>query len=190
MKKHKTIISLPFFATLLLMFSTGMAFGDGGLTTVGYFSASALQGGIGTKGGPIKPKDQEDVFLGVVISLPQHLLVPTEAEYGKMKRSQNSDKELPPRTQIKSYTPSRFSLILPDGTAFAGVVISLWPADEIGFSTGMRTTGSLGSRVEKIAVAFVIPKADSNPPFCVQIGRKEPVPVAENKLVPPSSSPF
>ena len=188
--KKKIMISLTSFVFFSLICGTGLVHGEGLLSTIGYFSASALSGGLGTKGGAVNPKNPDEVFLTVVMSVPSGRFVPTEAEYGRMKKRKSSNKELAPRTHIKLYVPKRFSLILSDRSSFTGVLITFWPVKKpLGFSTNISSSDKkpVEERVqEQIAVAFVIPKADSKPPFRIQIDREKPVPVAENKLEAPS----
>ncbi|MGD2072756.1 MAG: hypothetical protein PVG65_04635 [Candidatus Thorarchaeota archaeon] len=188
--KKKIMMSLVSFVFLSLITKTGLVHGEWSLSTMGYFSASALSGGLGTKGGAVNPKNTDDVFLTVVMSVPSVLFVPTEAEYGRMKKSKHSNKELAPRTHIKLYQPNRFSLILSNGRSFTGVLITFWPVKKpLGFSTNIRFAekGPVEKReTDQIAVAFIIPKVNSKPPFRIQIDRDKPVTVAKKELEVPT----
>lgn len=175
-----------FFVNLMLLFLAFPQFVLGNepipdASTKGYFKTKKLAGGIGTKGGPIMPKQPDDIFLGVVMSVPQQVFIPTENEYEQMEKKENQLREF-----IKVYTPIHFRLILEDGRSFDGVAITLWRQVELfGFTTGMRTTGAIPWRLDEIGVAFVVPELEANPPFRVQIRRQKPIPVADNQIAAP-----
>jgi hypothetical protein len=168
---------------LLLVFAQG-AVGQKPIphaTMKGYFKTKKLAGGLGTKGGSITPKRPGDTFLGVVMSVPQQVLIPTEAEYEQMKMKKNE-----PRETIKAYTPRHYQLILPDSRSFNGIVITLWSGVEsIGFATGMRAKGAIPWKLEEIGVAFIVSESEATPPFRVQIRRQKPILVPDNQIAAP-----
>jgi len=189
--KKKIMISITSFVLFFLICGTGLVRGEESLTTKGYFYAWSLSGGLGTKNGePFKPDNPDNKFMVVVMSLPESLLVPTEAIYGRLKQEQNSDKELAPRTHIMSYFPGRFSLIVSDGRSFKGDLITIWSSPwssdnkKLGFTSGMQTSRkSPVSRKVTIEVAVAFEATfDSKPPFQIQFDRKKPVPVVDNKI--------
>ena len=187
--RKKIMIIVTSFVFFSFIFGINLVSGEELISTIGYFSTSALSGGLGTKGGAVNPKNPDEVFLTVVMSVPSGSFVPTEAEYGKMKKRKSSNKELAPRTHIKLYQPNRFSLILSDKSSFTGALITFWPVKKpLGFSTNISTSGKGPVRKltpEQVAVAFVIPKANSKPPFRIQIDRENPIPVIEKELEAP-----
>ena len=149
--------------------------------TKGFFKTKKLAGGLGTKGGPIIPQQPGDTFLGVVMSVPQQVFIPTEAEYEQMKKTEYEVREF-----LRVYTPKHFKLILEDGRSFDGVVIALWSqVEKYGFSSGMRVKGAIPWKLDEIGVAFVVPESEVTPPFRVQIRRQKPIPVPDNQLAAP-----
>jgi len=178
--KRFFILSL---ALILLSFPPGVMCEEPipDVITKGYFKSKRLAGGLGTKGGPISPQQSNDTFLGVVMSVPQQVFIPTEAEYEQMKKKENELREF-----LRVYTPKHFKLILEDGRSFDGVVIALWPqVQKLGFSTGMRVKGAVPWKLDEIGVAFVVPESEATPPFRVQIRRQKPISVPDNKIAAP-----
>jgi len=86
------------------------------LTPEGYALTREIKGGVGTRGGKIVPNKSSNSYLVVVFSLPSDVLMPSLAEYQKMRKNW-SNTEIVPQRNVWVYNPERFKIIFSDGSS-------------------------------------------------------------------------
>jgi DNA-directed RNA polymerase subunit RPC12/RpoP len=170
---------------------------------VGFFTTTALQGGVGTMGGGIEPKEEGKTFLVVVMSLPRSCFIPSEAEFlalrAERKKEDPSRMEVSCRENVQIYDPSRFMLILADGRGLrAGLIAASYDEKalfDLGFSPGriIQSASSATpidpSRQEAVAVGWALSPGECALSLKVQVDKEVPLPVPDHRLpVPPVKS--
>ena len=174
------------------------------LKPIGFYVARSLQGGLGTTGGSIKPKEANKSFLVIVVSAASRHFMPSEAEYLAIKEARKDDskrKPPPSRECVRVFDPDSFMVVLADGRGYRADLLANWEhlrssSGFGGFCPGSCTTTStspipLGT-AEELAVAWVLNAKDCRMPLKVQFGRWHAVQVPNKRLEPPPvrSSPF
>lgn len=161
------------------------------LEPIGYFETDQVEGGLGTHGGPLEPKDGKR-FLVLVVHIPTEWLWPKEAEFQTMK---TKNKDLRSRQQIKVYDPGKFLITAADGRGYRADLIStanvehqadVDPSERaFGFSTTF-TSSSAGTsestlskdinaapRREIVAVALIAGHETLKAPYTIEFSEKD-----------------
>lgn len=154
-----------------------------GVQPVGYYTSKSLQGGIGTPGGDLSPRGNEQTFLVVQMQVKeQHLFS---------------------RSQVGIYDPRQFTIVLGDGRGFRGHFIGFWgPDSPDSVSPGMGFAPAPGfrlkyasdngvadrwarNRTRHVAVAWLLDEREAKPPLQIQFLGGKPRPVPNNTMVEP-----
>lgn len=140
-------------------------------------------------------KDSNKRFIVIVAFVPSDLVMPSEAEYTKLKGDHDgrTNKLYPPRNCLSHLDSARFRIVLADGQAQRQCLVAdlRGSAGSLGtyFSGGTMTNTrySKGSpeplkSPTKIGVACVAAREDCKPPFKLQIDQDDPVDVPNKKV--------
>lgn len=134
----------------------------GELDIEGFFVSEEIQGGLGTTGGKISPKEEQLHFVVVVCSVSGHHLMPSMTEFAQLNEGPFSDAKVANRNNVIKLEPERFRLGIGED-AMAGSVVAHWESLSSygGFSSGM-TISSVNTDYKeeqvKLAVGFLTRK--------------------------------
>jgi hypothetical protein len=134
-----------------------------GLNVVGFFVSPTLSRSTDT----IAPRSPKNVFLVVVVEVPNKRLMPDEREYRSLAKKLDSNK---PREHITELDPEAYRIYLgTNRVGKKGVHISEW--DDTGkgdFANWSATTAKEPvdpNGTETIAIGWMLPKSVCRPPF-------------------------